>query len=259
VAIKNKRGLKRVIQNVAGIFAEPTAPPATAPKLQYKTAADIDTLTTGLRPLDKALGIGGLPRGYIVELIGMSDNAINGGTTCIAARIASKVQAQQGIVSIIDLARQFDPWQAERCGLIAPQLLLTQPDTVFNAITSLEQAARNAKLVILMMGVVEKLFNQVEADTLKVLLQRLRAIASGSESTFLIITFSPHNDPFIPQNYPAGFPLSEITAIRLWIQDEGWTRKVGLTTGYTANLAVVKNQFATPGKGAKLKISFTGK
>lgn len=244
---------------MAGIFAEPTASPTTAPKLQYKMTADIDTLTTGLRPLDKSLGIGGLPQGHITELIGMGSSAINGGTTCIAARIASKVQSQQGIVSIIDLARQFDSWQAERCGLIAPQLLLTQPDTVFNAITSLEQAAHNAKLVILIMGAVEKLFSQIEADTLKVLLQRLRNITTGSDSTFLIITFSPHNDPFAPQNYPAGFPLSEIAAIRLWIQEESWTHKAGLTTGYAANLAVVKNQFATAGKGAKLKINFTDK
>ena len=94
------------------------------------------TLSTGFRSLDKALGIGGLPRGKITELIS-PESLSSSGALLLAAGIAARVQRKQQIVTILDMGRYFDPWQAERCGLIAPQLLLTRPQTVFEALTTL--------------------------------------------------------------------------------------------------------------------------
>ena len=146
--------IKQVIQNVAGLLAQPAVHQHAIPtKLNHKAPVEVSTLSTGLRPLDKALGVGGLPLGHITELVGPGVTATSGGTTCIAARMAAKVQRRQEVVTIIDMSRSFDPWQAERCGLVAPQLLLTRPDTVSEALTTIENAAQKSQLVGVAMGV----------------------------------------------------------------------------------------------------------
>jgi hypothetical protein len=240
---------------VSRLFA---APPRDQKRIQerlvYKPPADVATLATGFRPLDKALEIGGLPQGQIIELMGPEITDNSGGVTSIAVRIAAKVQRQQKAVSIIDLSHTFDPWLAERCGLIAAQLLLARPDTILAALNSLESAARNAAFVIVNLGVVAELLRQIEPEPLLALLRRLQLIVRSSEAVFLFITAPYDNNPFDPANYPVGFPLNQLAAIRLWVQEESWTHKDGLPATYKANLAIVKNELATPGKGAIIKI-----
>jgi recombination protein RecA len=246
-----------VLQNVAGLFAGRSTQGMSVPTtLDYKEPADVPVLPTGLRPLDKALGLGGLPYGHITELIGSFTAPLSNGPISVAARIASRAQRKQQRVSIIDLSRDFDPWHAERCGLVAPQLLLTRPDTAFAALTSLENAGRQEGLVIVSMGVVTDLLSQAEPEQLKALLRRLRRIVKSSTSVFLFMTLLRNDDPFDPAHYPAGFPLASIADVRLWIQDETWTHQDGLATAYKATLTVIKNDLAVAGIGADVKIKF---
>jgi hypothetical protein len=245
-----KSGFKQVIQSMAQFMAEPTLPT----RREYHPPADIDSLPTGIRALDKAVEIGGLPHGQVTELV-ESDNGLSaGGGTLIASRIAARAQRQQQIVSIIDLNRGFDPWQAERCGLVAPQLLLSRPDTVFEAVSSLESAARHAALVVVMMGSALDLLAHVGASRRKTLLRRLRNIAHTGQSVILLITNPGKNDPFDPATYPPGFPLADIAAVRLWMQDETWSYNDGLATAFKASLTVIKNDFGTVGKGANVRV-----
>ena len=250
--------IKHVIQSVAGIFAEPAVQPAIPTQLHYKAPADVTALASGFRTLDKALGINGLPQGKITELLGPGNTMVSGGAQSIAARIAAKVQRQQEISTVIDMNHSFDPWHAERCGLVAPQLLLTRPDTIFSAITALEQASRNAKLVIVMLGIVVDLLSHVEQGLLQTLLRRLQTIVQQSESVFLFVTTSPQNDPFNRAMYPAGFPLDDVATVRLWLQDELWAYDDGVASAYRATITVVKNELAMVGKGANIRVKLNG-
>jgi recombination protein RecA len=256
VAAKHSAGITRMIQNVSRFLTTP-AGLLPAPSRFQGPPANLKTLSTGLGPLDKALGVKGLPYGRMIELIGPYVTPNSGGAISIATRIAARVQRQQQIVTIIDLTHSFDPWQAERCGLIAPQVLLTRPETLFETVTALEQAARKADLVIMVMGLVADLLAEVEPETLIVLLRRWQHIIRGSETVFLLVTAPAANDPFDPANYPPGFPLAELAAIRLWVQAESWTHKDGLVTAYKATLTVIKNELATPGPGAEIRIKLS--
>lgn len=256
MAVKSSRGAKQVIQSVTALFAGRLSRPSLPTVFNFRPALDVLTLPTGFRSLDKALGIGGLPRGKITELIGVEAGA-SGGVLLLAAGIAAKVQRKQQIVTIIDLSQQFDPWQAERCGLIAPHLLLTRPATVFEALTTLESVANRDGLVLVAMGVVADLLGNMEPRLLRHLLGRLRAIIRHSGSVFLFITSPIEDNPFSPDNYPAGFPLAEIADIRLWIQTEAWTQQDSITTAYKAGVAVIKNQLAIAGVGADVRVNLT--
>jgi hypothetical protein len=254
VGVKSSSGARQVIQSVTGLFAGRLARPNLPAAFNFRPAVDVLTLATGFRPLDKALGIGGLPQGKVTEL--MSPEALaDSGTLLLAAGIAARVQRKQQIVTILDLSHQFDPWQAERCGLIAPHLLLTRPATVLEALTTLESVATSQGLVVVVMGVVADLLGNAEPELLRNLLGRLRAIIRHSGSAFLFITSPVENNPFSPDNYPVGFPLAEIADIRLWVQTESWTHQDSIATAYKASVAVIKNQWAIAGVGADVKIN----
>lgn len=258
MAAKHSPGVKQIVQSVARLFANPLIQQTIPTQPTYQTPADVPALPTGFRALDKALEVGGLPYGRIIELIGPSRPDHSGGTICLASRTAARVQRQQEIVTIVDMNHTFDPWQAERCGLVASHLLLTRPDTLFTALTALESAAQNANLVLVIMGIVAELLRDIEPDLLKTLLYRLRNIVRPANCVFLFITALHKDNPFSPTNYPAGFPLAELADVRLWVQNETWTHNEGLTTAYNANVTVIKNKLATAGKGANLRVKLAG-
>ncbi len=259
MAVRGTRGVKQVVQSVTGILSGRFAGErGGAVEPDYRPPADVAVLATGLRPLDKALGLGGLPCGHITELIGPGGAPLSGGVTAIAARIAARTQRKGQIVSIIDLGRTFNPWLAERCGLIAPQLLLARPETLLTTLTRLEKAARRDGLVVVAMGALADLLGHIETELLKTLLSRLRRIVRQSNSGFLFITTPHDNDPFNPANYPAGFPLAALAEVRLWVQEEAWLHKDDQAVAYKANLTVIQNRLAIPGAGADIKIKLAG-
>jgi recombination protein RecA len=251
--------VKKAIQNVARAIAGQPGPYVIPTQLHHRApVTHVDTLSTGLRPLDKTLGIGGLPCGKITELIGPGKIPLSDGVHCVAAKIGANVQRKQQWVTIIDMVHNFDPWQARRCGLMAPQLLLTRPDTVFSALTTLESSARDKGLIVINMGSVANLFNHAEPELLRTLLRRLHTIIRQSESVFLFITHLVNENPFSAGNYPAGFPLAELADIRLWAQNETLTYNGSWATTYKANLTVIKNRLAMPGIGADIRIKLAG-
>jgi hypothetical protein len=250
--------VKRVFESVTGLFIHrfgrrplPANPGYPVP------SPETETLSTGFRSVDNALGTRGLSYNRITELMGPGGATSPYGTSYIAAGIASKIQRRQENVTIIDMSHCFDVWQAERCGLIAPHLLLSQPETVFDALTILEDTHRRPGLIIVVMGSTPELFSQASAELRRILLGRLRHIVKQSDSIFLFLTAAQKNDPFSPTNHPAGFPLSELADVRLWIQEETASHKNGLIATYKATLAVIKNNLAPAGKGADVRIKFT--
>ncbi len=254
---KNSGQVKKVVESVAGILINPFSR-FQLPALADANIApkDLVTIPTGFRSLDKAVGIGGLPCGRITELMGPGGNLASSGAINIAVRIAANVQRKQQLVTIIDLSHNFDPWQAEQCGLIAPHLLLNQPETVFAALTVLEVASQNEGLIIVVFGQTSRVLSQASPNLRKALLGRLRNIVRSSSPVFLFLTTAQTTNPFNPHNYPAGFPLAELTDLRLWIQDESWTHRAGVVAAYKANVTVIKNNLALAGRGADIRIKF---
>jgi recombination protein RecA len=249
--------VKRVFESVSELFIHRFGRrrlPATA---GYSAPIpETETLSTGFRSVDNALGTGGLPYSRIIELMGPGGPTSQSGASYIAAGIASRIQRKQENVTIIDMGPYFDVWQAERCGLIAPHLLLSRPETVFDALTILEDRHQRPGLIIVVMGSTPELFGQAPPELRRILLGRLRHIVKQSGSIFLFLTAAQKNDPFSPVNHPAGFPLSELADVRLWIQEESASHKNGLIAAYKATLAVIKNNLAPAGKGADIRIKF---
>jgi hypothetical protein len=257
MAMKVER-VKQAFESVAGLFIQRFGPrqlPATPNYSPHQKETSI--LSTGFRNLDRAVGLGGLPCGRVTELMRPGTAEASGNITHIAAGIAAKVQRKQQNVVIIDMAHSFDLWHAERCGLIAPHLLLSRPETVLDALTSLENAIHREGLIIVVMGRTPGLFNEASPELRRTLIGRIRNIVRQSNSVFLFLTIAQKNDPFSSINHPAGFPLSELADVRIWVQEDDLTPRQGLAAAYKATLAVIKNELALAGKGADIRIKFS--
>jgi recombination protein RecA len=256
MALKHSRQVKQVIQSMAGLLTGHFGRPALPITYNYQPATVNSIISTGFRNLDNALGVGGLPCGRMIELIGAGPVSSSGALT-VATGVAAKVQRKQRLITLLDLTHTFDTWQAERCGLMAPQLLLTQPQTIFEALSTLERVGQHQGLVLVILGNVDDLLHHIEPERLSSLLGRLRTLIKQSRSAFLFVTLAPDNQPFSPANYPPGFPLAEVADIRLWIQDETWSYRDNMVSAYKANLTVIKNRLAIAGTGVDLRINMS--
>ncbi|RME74150.1 MAG: hypothetical protein D6784_10580 [Chloroflexi bacterium] len=246
----------RVFQNLAGLLAgrfDRGGLGWAAPSVPRRPVV----ASTGLRGLDTALGIGGLPAGGVTELVGSPREQSAGGVVCLSARIAAHFQHRQQMVAIIDLTGSYDAALAEQCGLAAAHHLLSRPRTLRAALKRLEQAARQVDLVIVCLGMLSETLAQVPPALRRTLLARLRRIVRSSSAAFLLLTTPQEKHPFHPLNYPRGFPLDRLAEIRLWIQEEHWLPRRGPKTTCRLQVAVVDSRLAAPGKGVSLRIKLS--
>jgi len=244
--------LKRVFHSAAGLITGRWRQSNRYIGRSEHLLVDVTTAKSGFVQLDRAIGIGGLPQGRLIELIGPD----TGGGLSIVAKIAAKFQRRQRPVAILDAIGQFELAHAVRCGLVAPELLLRVPQNALELVYLTETAARQRGLIIIYLGFIPRTFASVPEEALASLLKRLSWITSHSEAVFLYVTLLEDVDPFIHTNYLPGFPLNDVADIRLWVQDEGWIRKEEQIGGYRGNITVVKNTLAASGKGANIRIPF---
>ena len=245
---------RKFLYNLAGIFINRPTGSDNRSVFNARPQPHAPILPTGLRNLDKALEIGGLPYGRLTELIHRAGKGESGGSTCLAARIAANAQRRQQTVSIIDLGHNFDPWRAQQCGLVAPHLLLNRPANLYEALSLLEEAAQSGGLVIAALGLTPYLLRHTPAELRHTLLNRLRHISRSAAGALLVLTTIRENNPFSPTAYPRGFLLAELADVRLWMQNESWTYRAGVATAYKASLTVIKNRLAPAGKGTDVRI-----
>jgi hypothetical protein len=244
--------LKRVFQNAAGVLSGRWWESGWLRGRRGVPDGELVVVKSGLAQLDRAMGTGGLPQGHITELIGPD----TGGSLSVMAKIAAKCQRKQLAVTIFDVAGQVDFEHLIRCGLVAPDLLCICPNNALDLVHQLQLAAKEEGLVVLNLGFIPATFDAIPAAALRNLMGRLRQIVRAAAATFLCVTTPEEINPLIHTNYLPEFPLNEVAAIRLWVQDEGWIRKNGDVGGYRGNITVIKNLLAESGKGANVRVPF---
>ena len=124
------------------------------------TRMDVKAVSTGILPLDVALGIGGLPRGRITEIYGPEA----GGKTTVTLHMIAEVQKQGGTAAFIDAEHALDPMYAKRLGVDVDNLLLSQPDTGEQALDITEALIRSAAIDIIVIDSVAALVPKNEID-----------------------------------------------------------------------------------------------
>ena len=227
-------------------------------KLGEAPKVDVGVVPTGSIGLDAALGVGGLPRGRIVEIFGPESS----GKTTLSLHVIAEAQKQGGICAFIDAEHALDPQYAKRIGVKIDDLLVSQPDTGEQALEIVESLVRSAKIDVIVIDSVAALTPKDEiegemgqqhmgkqARLMSQALRKLTAITSKSKTIVIFINQIRMQIGVMfgnPETTPGGKALKFYTSVRLDIRRIAQIKKGEEVMGGRCRVKVVKNKVAAP-------------
>ncbi len=226
--------------------------------LGSKPRVGIDAIPTGSIGLDAALGVGGLPRGRIVEIFGPESS----GKTTLSLHVIAEAQKLGGICAFIDAEHAMDPEYAGRLGVKINELLISQPDTGEQALEIVESLVRSGKMDVIVIDSVAALTpkDEIEGDMgahhvgkqarlMSQALRKLTAIVAKSKTIVIFINQIRMQIGVMfgnPETTPGGKALKFYTSVRLDIRRIAQIKKGEEIMGGRVRVKVVKNKVAPP-------------
>lgn len=227
-------------------------------KLGEKPKVDVDAISTGSIGLDAALGVGGLPRGRIIEIFGPESS----GKTTLTLHVIAEAQKKGGICAFIDAEHAMDPEYSKRLGVKIDELLISQPDTGEQALEIVESLVRSGKLDVIVIDSVAALTpkDEIEGDMgahhvgkqarlMSQALRKLTAIVARSKTIVIFINQIRMQIGVMfgnPETTPGGKALKFYTSVRLDIRRIAQIKKGDEVMGGRTRVKVVKNKVAPP-------------